>query len=200
VTIYNLVILLSQFWNQSVVPCKVLTVTSCPANRFLMKWSGIPIYLRIFQFVVIHIVKSFSVVKEEEVDAFLEFSCFLYDPTDVGNLISCSSAFSKPTFYIQKFLIQVLLKPTLKDFEPYLVSMWNEYSCVVLWTFFDIVFLWHWNEPDLFQFCGHWWFLQICWYIECSTLSGSSLRILSNSAEISSLPLALFILMLSRAH
>ena len=84
-----------------------------------MKWSGIPISLRIFQFVVIHTVKNFSAVNEE-VDVFLEFSRFLYDPMDVGNLISGSSAFSKPTFYIQKFLIQVLLKPTLKDFD------WNE--------------------------------------------------------------------------
>ena len=135
------------------------------------------------QFAVIQTAKAFGIINKAEVDVFLELSCFFDDPADDGNLISGSSAFSRPTFYIQKFLIQVLLKPTLKDFD------WNEYSCVVLWTFFDIVFLWDWKEPDLFQFCGYWWFLQICWYIECSTLSGSSLRILSNSAGISSLPL-----------
>ena len=57
-------------------------------------WSGIPISFRIFQFVAIHTVKGFSVVHEAEVDVFLEFSCFFYDPTDVGNLISGFSAFS----------------------------------------------------------------------------------------------------------
>ena len=82
-------------WNQSIVPCPVLTVASGPAYRFLrrqVRWSGILISLRIFKFVVIHIVKGFSIVNEAEVDVFLVFSCFFYDPLDVGNL---SSAFSK---------------------------------------------------------------------------------------------------------
>ena len=69
------------------------------------------------QFVVIHIVKGFRVVSEAEVDACLEFSCFFYDPTNVGNLISGSFAFSKSNLYIWKFSVQVLLKFTLKDFE-----------------------------------------------------------------------------------
>ena len=62
--------------------------------------SGIPISLRIFQFVVIHMIKGFSVVNEAEVDAFLEFSCFFQDPADVGSLISGSSAFSKTSLNI----------------------------------------------------------------------------------------------------
>ena len=74
------------------------------------------------QFVVIHTVKGFSIVNEAEVDVFLEFPCFLYDPTNVCNLISGSSAFSKPSLYIWKFSIQILLKPNLKDFEYYLSS------------------------------------------------------------------------------
>ena len=69
------------------------------------------------QFVVIHIVKGFSIVNEGKVDVFLEFSCLFYDPTNVGNLISGSSAFSKPSLYIWKFSVQVLLKRSLKDFE-----------------------------------------------------------------------------------
>ena len=80
--------------NQSVVPCQVLIGASWPAYGFLrrpVRWSGIPIFWRIIQFVVIHIVKGFSVVNEAEVDVFLELSCFLYDPTDIGNLISGSS-------------------------------------------------------------------------------------------------------------
>ena len=66
------------------------------------------------QFVVIHTVKGFGVVKKAEVDAFLETSCFFYDLTDVGNLISDSSAFSKSSLYIWKFLVHVLLKPGLE--------------------------------------------------------------------------------------
>ena len=75
------------------------------------------------QFVVIHTVKSFSIVNEAEADVFLEFSCFFYDPTDADNLISGSSAFSKSGLYIWKFLVQVLLKPSLKDFKHNLASM-----------------------------------------------------------------------------
>ena len=75
------------------------------------------------QFVVIHTVKGFRIVNEAEVDAFLEFSCFFYDPTDAGNLISGSSAFSKSSLYIWKFSVYVLFKSSLKDFEHYLASV-----------------------------------------------------------------------------
>ena len=73
------------------------------------------------QFVVICTVKGFSVVNE--IDVLLEFPCFFYNPTKVGNLISGSSAFSISSLYIWKFLVYVLLKPSLKDFEHYLASM-----------------------------------------------------------------------------
>ena len=73
------------------------------------------------QFALIHTIKSFGVVNEA--DVFLEFSCFFYDPTDVGNLISGSSAFSKSSLYIWKLLVHALLKPSLKDFDHYLVSV-----------------------------------------------------------------------------
>ena len=66
----------------------------------MVRWSGIPTFLRFSQFVVIHTVKGFSVVNEAEVDVFLELPCFLCDAVDVGNLISASSAFSKSSFYI----------------------------------------------------------------------------------------------------
>ena len=69
------------------------------------------------QFIVIHTVKGFSLVNEAEVDVFLESPCFLYDPTNIGNLISGSSAFSKPNLYTLRFSVHVLLKPSLKDFE-----------------------------------------------------------------------------------
>ena len=75
------------------------------------------------QVVVIHTVKDFSIVNEAEVDVFLEFSCFFYDPMDVGNLISDSSAFSKYSLNIWKFLVHILLKPSLENFEHYFASM-----------------------------------------------------------------------------
>ena len=79
------------------------------------------------QFVVIHIVKGFSIVNEVELDVFffffLEFSCFFYDPRDVGSLISGSSAFSKSSLNIWKFMFHVLLKPTLENFDHYFADM-----------------------------------------------------------------------------
>ena len=66
--------------------------------------------------------KGFSIVSEVEVDVFLEFPCFFYDPVYVGNLIIGSSVFSKSNLYVWKFLVHVLLKPSLKDFEHYLAS------------------------------------------------------------------------------
>ena len=74
------------------------------------------------RFVVIHTVKGFKAVNEAEIDVFLEFAYFFYDPTDVGNLISGSPAFSNSSLYIWKFLVHVLLKPSLKEFENYLAS------------------------------------------------------------------------------
>ena len=75
------------------------------------------------QFVVIHTVKGFSVVSKAEVDVFLELFCFFHDPTDVGSLISGSSAFSKSNLNIWKFMVHVLLKPDLKNFEHYFASV-----------------------------------------------------------------------------
>ena len=74
------------------------------------------------QIVVIHTVKAFCVVNEAEVDVFLAFSCFFYDPKDVGNLISGSSAFSKSSMCIWKFSVHVLFKTHLENFEHYFVS------------------------------------------------------------------------------
>ena len=72
------------------------------------------------QFVMIYTVKGFGIVSEAEVDVFLELSCLFNDPTDVGNLISGSSAFSKSSLNILKFTVHILLKPSLENFEYYL--------------------------------------------------------------------------------
>ena len=83
------------------------------------------------QFVVMHIVKGFSVVNEIEVDVFLEFPCFLHDPMNVDNLISGFSAFSKSSLYVWKFSVHVLLKACLKGLGHNLTRMRNECNCAV---------------------------------------------------------------------
>ena len=75
------------------------------------------------QFVVIHTVKSFSIVNEAQVDIFLKLSCFFYDSMDVGNLISGSSDFSKSSLNIWKFSVRILLEPCLENFEPYFANV-----------------------------------------------------------------------------
>ena len=81
------------------------------------------LFKNFLQFAVIHTVKGFSTVNEAEVNVFLEFSCYFYDPVDINNLFSGSSAFCKYSLYIWKFLVHTLLKLSLKDFEHYLASV-----------------------------------------------------------------------------
>ena len=81
---------------------------------------------------MVHIVKGFNVVSETEVDVFLEFPCFLYDLVNVGNMISGSSAFSKPSLNIWKFSVHVMLKPSLEDFEHNLTSMGDKCNCPLI--------------------------------------------------------------------
>ena len=135
-------------WNQFVVPCPVLTLASWPAyisqDAGQVVWYS-PVFKNFPQFVVIHTVKGFGVVNKA-VDVFLELSCFLNDPVDVGNFSSGSSAFSKSSLNIWKFMVHLLLNPGLGDFELYFASVWDECNCVVVWTFFGIVFLLDWNE------------------------------------------------------
>ena len=142
-------------WNQSIIPCPILTVASWPAYRFLkrqVRWFGKKlknfwkISWKIFQFVVVHTVKVFGIVNKAEIYVFLEPFCFFNDSTDVGNLISGSSAFSKTSLNIWKFTVHILLKPGLENFEYYFASVWDECNCVVVWEFFGIAFLWDWNE------------------------------------------------------
>ena len=98
------------------------------------------------QFAVIHVVKGFCIDHKTEVDVFLEFSYFLYDPTNVGNLISGSSVLSKPSLYISKFSVYILQKPSLKDFKNNPTSIKNEHNWMVVWIFFGTALLWDWNE------------------------------------------------------
>ena len=146
---------------------------------------------------MIHTVKGFSIVNKLEKDVFLELSCFFRDPVDVGNLISGSSAFSKTSLNIRKLMVHILLKLCLENFEHYFTSMWDECNCAVVWAFFGIAFLWDWNENWPFPVL---WPLLSFPNLLCSTFTASSFRIWKSSTGSPSPPLALFIVMLSKAH
>ena len=145
-------------------------------------------------------VKGFNIVNEAETDVFLELPCFLYDPANVGNLISGSSAFSKHILDIWKFLIHVMLKPSMENFKHDLSSM--EMRAIVRWLAHSLVlpFLGIGVKVGLFQSCDHCWVFQICWHNECKTLMASSFRDLNSSAGISSHLPALLTVVLLKPH
>ena len=99
---------------------------------------------------------------------FLELSCFFNDPMDVGNLISGFSSFSKSSLNIWKFTVHIQLKPGLENFEHYFASVWDECSCVIIWAFLGIAFLWDWNESWYFPVLWPFWLFQIHNAKECS--------------------------------
>ena len=170
------------FPNLETVHCSMFSsVSSWPAYRFLRRQVRWSYYGR-----VTHIVKGFVIVNQTEVDVFLEFSCFFCDPMDVGTLISGSSAFSKYSLNIRKFLVHKLLKPVLGNFKHYFASMRDECNCAVVWTFFDIALLSDWNENGPFPVL---WPLLSFPNIECSTFTASSFRIWNSSPGIPSPPL-----------
>ena len=107
------------------------------------------------QFVIIHRVEGFSTVNATEVDVFLEFPCFLCDPANVANLVSGSSAFSKPRLNIWKFSVHIMLKPSMRDFKHNLTSMGDECNCLVVWTFFSTALLGNWDKDWPFHSCGY---------------------------------------------
>ena len=126
-------------------------------------------------------------------------SCFFNDPADVGNLISGSSAFSKTSLNIWKFMVHVLLKAGLENFEHYFTSMWEEWNCTVVWAFFGIAFLRDWNEN---------WPFPVLWPLLSSPnllanwvqhFHSIIFQNLNSSTGVPSPLLALFIVMLSKA-
>ena len=102
--------------------CYLLTSIQISQQEGQVVWYSHP-FKNFPQFVVIHTVKDFGIINKVEVDILLELSCFFYDPTDVGNLISAFSAFSKSSWDIWKFSVHVLLKPALENFEHYFASV-----------------------------------------------------------------------------
>ena len=147
-TVYSLDILLSLFGTSPLFHvwfCCFLTFIQISQEAGQVVWHS-HLFKNFPQFVVIHTVIGFDVVNKAEVDVFLEFPCFYYDPKDAGSLISGSSAFFKSSLYIWKFSVHVLLKPALENFKHYFDILWDECNCAVVWAFFGIAFLWDWNE------------------------------------------------------
>ena len=102
--------------------CCFLTCIQISQEAGQVVWYSL-LFQNLPQFAVIHTVKGFGIVNKAEIDIFLELSCFFNDPADVGNLICGSSAFSKTSLNIWKFIVHVLLKPGLENFEHYFTSM-----------------------------------------------------------------------------
>ena len=140
------------FPNIEPVHCSMSSSTCCffTCTPVYQKADKVVWYFHLFKnfplCVLIYTDHGFSVVIDAEVNVFVEFPCFICDPADVDNLISGSSAFSKSTLYIWRFSVCLLLKPSLKDFEHNLASMWNGCNYVIVWTLFGIALLWDWNE------------------------------------------------------
>ena len=128
----------------------------------------------------------------------MELFGFSYDPSDLDNLISSSSAFSNSSEHLEIHSSHTI-EAWLGEFWA-LLFIWGECNIAVVWTFFIIAFLWDWNENWHFPVLWPCWVFHICWHIECSTFIALSFRIWNSSTEIPSPPLALFIVMLSKAH
>ena len=180
--------------------CCFLTCIQVSQEAGQVVWYS-HLLLNFQQFIVIHLIKGFGIVNKAEIDVFLGLSCFFNDPADVGNLISGFSAFSKTSLNIWKFTVHVLLKPGLENFRHHFI-LECEMSAIVQYFEHSVAlpFFRIGVKTDLFQSCGHCWIFQICWHIEFSTYTALSFRIWNSSTGIPSPPLALFVVMLPKAH
>ena len=134
-TIYSLDMLLSLFGTSLLLHVQFLLLLLDLHTYFLGGRSGGLVFPSLEEFFTVYCdphSQSFGIVNKAEVDVFLELLWFFDDPTDVGNLIPGSSAFSKSSLNIWKFSVHVLLKPGLKDFEHFLAGMLNEHNCAVV--------------------------------------------------------------------
>ena len=143
------------------VSCSMPSSNSCFLTCIISQEADQVVwYLHLFknfpQFLVILTVKGFGTVNKA--DVFQDLSCFFNDPMDLGNLNSGSSAFSKSSLYIWKFMVHVLLKPGLENLEHYFASVWDECSFAIVWTLFGLAFLWDWNEN---------WTFPVLWPLLC---------------------------------
>ena len=147
-----------------------------------------------------HTVKGFDVVKETEVDVFLEFPSFLYDPANVAVWSLFPLPFLNPAWTSGSSWFTLCWSLACKILSMTLLA-W-EMSAVVRWLAHSLVlpFLGIGMRIGLFQSCGHCWVFQICYHIECNTLMTSSFRVLNSSTGIPSHPLVLLTAVLPKAH
>ena len=148
-TIYSLDILLSRFGTSLLFHVQMellLLVPHTDASQGRSSGLIVPPLEEFFIVCCNSYGQGYGISNKAEVDDFLELSCFFSDPTDAGNLTSDSSAFSKSSLNIWKFMVHILLKRGLKNFEHNFTSLWGECNCAVVWAFFGIAFLWNWNE------------------------------------------------------
>ena len=148
-TVYSLDVLLPKLepvcCSMSSSNCCFLTCIQISQEAGKVVWYS-HLLKNFLQFFVIHTVKGFGVVNKAVVDVF-SGSLLLFDYSmDAGNLICGSSALSKSSLNIWNFMVHILLKPYLENFEHHVASMWDECNCLVVWTLFGIAFLWDWNE------------------------------------------------------
>ena len=148
---WQYIALMYSFLNFELVHCSLSGSNCCfltciQISQEEVRWLGIPVSWRIFHSLLWSTVKTCSLVNEAEVDIFLEFSCFFYDPTDVGNWSLVPPPFLNPAWTSENSWFMYSLKPKLERFWAFLASMWNECNCAGGWTFFDIALLWDWNE------------------------------------------------------
>ena len=128
--------------------CCFLTCIQISQEAGQVVWYS-HLFHNFLQFIVIHTVKGFGIVNKAEIDVFLELSCFFDDPSDVGNLISGSSAFSISSLNIWKLMVHILLKPCLDNFEHYFASMWHECSNLnILWHCLSLGLEWTLTFPS----------------------------------------------------
>ena len=138
-TIYTLDLLLSQYGTSLLFHVQFWLLLLDLHTDFSKGRSGGLVFPSLEEFSTVcfgNTVKSFGIVSKAETDVFLELACFFDDPTDVGNLTSGSSAFSKSSLNIWKFTVHVPLKPGLENFEHYVVSVWDECNCAVVCAFY----------------------------------------------------------------
>ena len=138
-------------WNQSVVPCPVLTVASWPAYRFFrrqVRWSGTPISWRIFHS-LLWSTQSKALAQSVKQRYMFFWNSFAFLMIQQMSTIWSLVPFLNPAWTSGSSLFTYCLKPGLENFEHYFASVWDECDCVV-WAFFGIAFLWDWNENSPF--------------------------------------------------
>ena len=142
VTIYSLNVLLFLFGTSLLFHVQFWLLLPDLHTGFSRGRSGGLVFPSLSEFSTVYCdpVKGFGIVNKAEIGVFLKLSRFFDDPVNFGNLISGSSAFSKTSLNIWKFMVHLLLKPGVDNVEHYFTNMWDECNCVVVWAFFGIAF------------------------------------------------------------